>query len=136
MGAWVGITRQGLDDTTFRQLILGKIAINHWNGTVPGVYSILAAVFNGTVKVLIQDNEDMSMFMIFTALFTNLTPTELALVIPFVLAGYFAFRPAGVKMLGYFVPSVPGEPVFGLGSVDTAAVAGLGVGYIVAPLTA
>lgn len=133
IGLWVGITRGAsgsdlvLDDQTYRTLLKAVIAINHWNGTVPGIYAIWDTVFDNSITVLVQDNQDMSMFIVFTQ--QAFTPAELVLLHD----GAFDLRPAGVKMLGYFQPSAVGFPVFGL-DVENASISGLNVGYIVEPL--
>lgn len=127
LGAWVGLSRNGFDDTTYRTFLKLKIALNHWDGNVPGIYSIWNTVFSGAVQVLVQDNQDMTMFIVFVL--QPFTPTEIALI----NTGQFDLRPAGVGMLGHFKPSVAGFPVFGLG-VENSSISGLGVGYIVAPL--
>jgi hypothetical protein len=128
IGEWVGLSRSGLSDTDYQTLLYLQIAINRWDGTVPGLYSAWQTVFAGAVNLLVQDNQDMSMFIVFNT--HPFSPTVTALI----LSGQFDMRPAGVRMTGYFASSSAAQPVFGLG-VDNSSIAGLGVGYIVAPLT-
>lgn len=117
-----------LDDSTFRLLLKAVIALNHWDGTVPGAYAIWAIVFAGQpFQILIQDNQDMSMFFVF------INPVLSTLVLAMITNGYFDLRPAGVLMRGYFMPSVPGIPVFGWG-IENDTVAGWGHGAWIAPL--
>jgi hypothetical protein len=52
-----------LPDDTYRTLVLAKIAANHWDGTIPGAYQVWADVF-GPGKILIQDNMDMTLTII------------------------------------------------------------------------
>lgn len=137
-GQWIGASRQlkktiggvsQLDDTTYRLLLKAVIALNHWDGTVPGAYAIWAIVFaDQPFQILIQDNQDMSMFFVF------INPDLSTLVLALITGGYFDLRPAGVLMRGYFKPSVPGIPVFGWG-IENDTVAGWGHGAWIAPLT-
>ena len=121
-----GITE--LNDTEFRLLLFALIAANYWDGTVPGIYSIWGIVFSGnTFDVLVQDNQDMTMFIVITA--TTFGPVVLALI----AYGYFDLKPAGVGMLGYWQPSIPDTPVFGWG-VENSTIAGWGVGCWIEPL--
>ena len=137
VGARVGVTRflpqpvngsSELGDSDFRTLIQAVIATNNWDGTVPGIYTIWNSVFNGTLQVLVQDNQDMTMFIVLVA--STFSNVALALLVD----GYFDLCPAGVELLGYFQPSAAGQPVFGLG-IESAQIAGLGVGYIVQEIT-
>lgn len=137
VGARVGVSRSlpepidgivTLQDPDYRTLIQAVIATNNWDGTVPGIYAIWNNVFNGTLKVLVQDNQDMSMFIVLVA------STFSLLVLTLLLDGFFALVPAGVELLGYYQPSMPGEPVFGLG-IENDQIAGLGVGYAVKEIT-
>ena len=135
IGAWVGASRNlaialppsgitVLQDSDYRQLLLAVIAANNWDGTVPGMYAIWATVFGQAFDVLVQDNQDMTMFVVLLA------STFSAVALALLTNGYFDLRPAGVRMLGYFQPSVQGQPVFGLG-IEDSEISGLGVGYMV-----
>ena len=140
IGNWVGASRQlkaplppsgitVLSDADYRTLLKAVIAANYWDGTVPGIYSIWASVFAGNVfDVLVEDYQDMSMLIVLLA--TDLGTVALALLIN----GYFDLRPAGVLMRGYYVPSVPGQPVFGWG-IESATIKGWGEGVWVERLT-
>lgn len=117
-----------LDDDDYRTLLKAVVAANHWDGTVPGIYTIWASVFAGNVfDVLVMDYQDMTMAIILLA--TDLGTVAEALLIN----GYFDLRPAGVLMLGYFEPSVPG-PVFGF-DVENTVIQGWDQGAWVIPLT-
>lgn len=116
-----------LADPDFQQLVRAVIAQNHWDGTTPGIYAIWEQVFGGTFKVMVQDYQDMSMaIIVFATTFSNVALAMLD-------EGYFDLRPAGVEMLGFFQPSVPGTPVFGWG-LDTVNVQGWGLGSWIEPL--
>lgn len=129
IGSWVGVARNGLSDAEYQVVLQAQIAINHWDGTVPGIYTIWDTVFGGAVSVLVQDNQDMTMFIVFTALPASFDATILGLL----LAGQFDLRPAGVEMLGYYQPSNATHPVFGL-DVENSKISGLNVGYFVQPI--
>lgn len=112
-----------LPDAQYRTLLYAKIAANHWDGTIPGAYSVFDTVFQGTgFGVLIQDLQGMHMAFALTgpvpdavtqALFTN---------------GYFNLKPAGVRIDKYYLPPVSNVPYFGFG-VENSFIAGWGVGY-------
>jgi len=139
VGVWVGASRYlnepvgpnnitVLQDSDYRTLLQAVIAANNWDGTVPGMYSIWAQVFAGqTYEVLIQDNQDMTMFVVILA--TTFSVVVLALL----TNGYFDLRPAGVMMLGYYQPSVSGQPVFGFGA-ENSQISGWGTGVWIEPL--
>lgn len=153
LGTWIGASRNlaqplppdgitVLPDGPYHTLLQAVIAANHWDGTVPGLYSIWGAVFGsepygeggyglgtyGTFTVLVQDNQDMTMFVVLV--FSNFDETELALL----TNGYFDLVPAGVQLLGYFQPVDTTKPVFGL-DVDNGQIGGLDSGYLVEPIT-
>lgn len=138
IGLWVGASRdlqQEVDgvgilaDADYRVLLEAVIAANHWDGTVPGAYAIWAIVFaQQNFQIFIQDNQDMTMFYVFVA--ASVTTVVKALL----LDGFLDLRPAGVLMLGYFEPSVPNVPLFGL-DAENATVSGLDVGAWVVPIT-
>ncbi|MDR1979786.1 MAG: DUF2612 domain-containing protein [Synergistaceae bacterium] len=72
MGIWrgpddppTGLAR--LPDEPYRWLIKAKIAANHWDGTVDNAYQVWDTAFNGEIKLVIIDNQDMSMDMIIIA---------------------------------------------------------------------
>lgn len=94
-----------LPDDAYMTLIRARIAANHWDGTIPGAYLIWATLF-GPNQILIQDNQDMSMTIIW------LGQTD-AVTLALLTGGYLDLRPAGVQIRGYFKPSVPDEPIFG-----------------------
>lgn len=138
LGQWIGAGRNlrievngtsVLTDDDYRVLLEAVVAQNYWDGTVPGAYSIWGLVFarNG-YQIYIQDNQDMSMFLVFVGTASNV-------VLAMILNGYIDLRPAGVLMLGYFEPSVPNVPFFGL-DAENATVSGLDVGAWVVEIEA
>jgi len=120
-GNWQGPLSPGnqvvaLTDDQYRLLLRAKIAINQWDGTIPGIYAIWTQIFALTqVTLLIQDNQDMSMTII---LLTSATvdPVVLALI----TGGYIVPRPAGVRITGY---SQEQAPIFGW-DVNTSIIQG------------
>jgi Protein of unknown function (DUF2612) len=131
LGAWIGVIRNlnqevdgvsVLPDASYRILLKLFIAQNNWDGTIPGMYSIWNTVFAAEgYQILVQDNQDMSMFVVFLN-----PPTDL-LILSILTQGYFLLRPAGVEIIGYFMPSVPGIPAFGF-DVENSTVSGFDVG--------
>jgi hypothetical protein len=54
-------------------------------------------------------------------------PTPDAVTLALFTGGYLNLRPAGVGITNYYLPSVPGSPVFGF-DVENAAIAGFDAG--------
>lgn len=134
LGVWIGLLRSGLSDTVYRVLLKAKVALNNWDGTVPGMYKIWSTAFSGNVQGLVQDNQDMSMFVVFLEFFPGLDPASYTEVVTLLLEGNFDLRPAGVQWLGYYIPSSPTHPVFAC-DVETSVMAGPDVGYFIKPMT-
>ena len=112
-----------LPDAAYRTLLYAKVAANHWDGTVPGAYNVLAQVFPGDT-VFIQDNGDMSMLVGLVGP-VSLDATTYALL----TGGYLAVKPVGVSINGYATSSVLGAPIFGLGA-DNSTIGGLDHGAL------
>jgi len=138
IGQWVGVSRNlpvaihgvsTLDDPTYRVLVKLFIAMNSWDGTVPGIYEIWDAILAPTYgAILVQDNQDMTMLVVL------LTPPTAVLILGILLGGYFLLRPAGVGIVGFFEPSVPDQPIFGF-DVENATISGFDVGNWMIPIT-
>lgn len=110
-----------LPDSLYRQLLYAKIVNNQWDGTVPGAYAFMAAVFPGDT-FFIQDNGNMTMYIgVIGAVPLNAVTTAL------LENGYFNIKPVGVGIAGYVTPSILGSPVFGL-DANGMAMAGLDAG--------
>lgn len=93
-----GVT--SVDDDTYRTLIRAKIAANIWDGTLFSMYGFWELVF-GKHTIFIQDNQDMTMTLIYDS--TKLTPIEVALL----TGGYFDMKPSGVRVLYASLSSAP-----------------------------
>lgn len=78
-----------LEDDIYKTVIRAKIGINHWNGTIPSIYTLWENLFPN-YKLYIKDNQDMSMDIVVAG---NLTDLEKSLVHD----GYIVPRPEGVK---------------------------------------
>lgn len=89
-----------VDDRTFRTMIRAKIAANIWDGSLDGMYRVWELVF-GARAIFIQDNQDMTMTLIYDT--TKLTPVEVQLLI----GGYFKMKPSGVKIIYAALSSQP-----------------------------
>jgi hypothetical protein len=128
LGGWIGASRTLnqaiagvtiLPDSTYRILLKLIVAENVWDGTVPGAYKLWNALFaREQIQILIQDNQDMTMTVIF--LNPPNDPVELG-----VLEAYFNLRPAGVRITGFATPTA--LPIFGFDRED-ATVSGFDVG--------
>lgn len=116
-----------LPDDEYRVLINATIALNQWDGTIPGAYAALALVFGTSGnQILIFDLG--SMHMALGLIGPGLTPILQALFI----GGYLNIRPSGVALDTHYTPGVPGAPYFGL-DAETSVVSGLDVGAFGVP---
>jgi Protein of unknown function (DUF2612) len=137
IGLWIGITRNipvpgtntfiALTDPQYLALLKAKIAMNQWNGTIPGAQAALALLFPGTT-VLIQDSENNHMSF---ALMPSSTG-QVALDDLFSAAVLHALVPAGITVDGFFTPGTGGgpPPYFGL-DAENGSISGLDVGFLV-----
>lgn len=97
-----------LDDDTYRTLIKLKILANMWDGTTEKAYSSWQSVFNGEQGIIIEDHQDMSITIGITGL--DMTPAQKGLFSKQISP----FKPAGVRISTYFVPSEENAPFFAL----------------------
>jgi hypothetical protein len=115
-----------LDDADYRILLKLFIAMNSWDGTVPGIYSIWDTLFPD-YPILVQDNQDMTMTIAF------LSPPTDPVILSLFTQGYFLMRPAGVRITGFYEPSISDDPIFGF-DVESSVVAGFDVGAWMIPI--
>ena len=88
VGSSAGIT--SLPDDVYRTLLYTKIALNHWDGSIPGIVNGLKNAFP-TNTIVVTDNQDMSMVVDILGVVTPLTKALFA-------GGYFDIVPAGVSI--------------------------------------
>jgi hypothetical protein len=116
-----------LPDDSFQILVKLIIAMNRWDGTIPGAYSIWNTVMGPQFGLLIQDNQDMTMLVVFTGLIESIVTKAL------IVGGFFNLRPATVRITQFSKPSVSNTPVFGWG-VESDVISGWGTGCWIEPL--
>lgn len=98
-----------LPDTQYRTLLRARIANNQWDGTVPGAYTFMEAVFPAGDTFFIQDNCDMTM----NVGVAGSVPLD-AITTALLTGGYLNIKPAGVRINEYVTPSIWGTPIFAL----------------------
>lgn len=91
-----------LDDATFRTLMKAKIAANVWDGTFASMQSFWDYVFGAGV-VTVQDNQDMTITLIYDSLALNTVTKSL------LTQGRFPLKPAGVRIT---YTASTGAPIF------------------------
>lgn len=133
-GTWLGpdddpsVGLASLPDDSFQILLKLIIAMNNWDGTIPGAYSIWNSVMGTQYGILIQDNQDMTMLIVFTGLISSIVTKAL------ITGGYFNLVPAAVRIVEFAQPSIANTPVFGWGA-NNSTVGGWGTGCWIAPLS-
>lgn len=126
-GTWLGpfdptTGLVSLPDYQYRILLYATIAANNWDGTVPSAYDAWNTIFAPLgYSILIADNQDMTMNVVLVG------PSPDAVTLALFTGGYLNLRPAGVGITNYYLPSVPGSPVFGM-DVQNSAIAGFDTG--------
>lgn len=111
-----------LDDESYRIYLRATIAANQWDGTLTNTYEVYAIIFGPEgFRVLIIDNCDMTMY------FGLIGGEPNAVTIALLTGGYLSLKPAGVRILGYMLPTAPNTPLFGFG-VDNDSIGGFGHG--------
>lgn len=111
-----------LPDDQYRLLLYARIAINAWDGTIPGAVTTFNLVFEDQeFRLSIRDNQNMTedMYLYFGSTLSELFRSLL-------LNGYLDFRPAGVG-IRYYIIIEGADPVFGFG-LNNDSVAGFGIG--------
>jgi hypothetical protein len=90
-----------LPDESYRLLIKAKIAANHWDGTIPGIYAVWEQVFQGS-SIIVEDLQDMTMTVGVSGVALSTLDTKL------LLDGYLVVKPAGVRIRDYAIIPVAG----------------------------
>jgi hypothetical protein len=120
-----GLTR--LPDDAYRRVLRAKIGNNTWDGTIPGAYAGWVKLFEGQDNgILIQDLGGMHM------LFALYGAIPDAVTVALYSQGYLNYKPAGVKVDAYYVPSVSDTPYFGF-DVTTTTISGFDIGAFGVP---
>ena len=81
-----------LDDSTYRKVLMVKIAANHWDGTLPSLYNAIGEIFAGKYNLAVIDNQDMSMSIYLAG--QKATALDEALLV----GGYLTLKPVGVRI--------------------------------------
>lgn len=81
-----------LDDSTYRLMLLAKIAVNTWDGSLGDANAKLLAAFPGA-DVFLQDNMDLTE----TFILSGTAPSKLFAQL--VSQGYIELKPAGVNIV-------------------------------------
>jgi len=115
-----------LDDTTYRQCLYAKIALNNWDGSIPKGLAELQLAFP-TNTIVIVDGNDMTMMIGIAGLTTPLIRGLLT-------RGYFDIRPDGVQITAYIAPVPATAPFFAL-DYQNSLLAGLDSGSLETILT-
>lgn len=132
-GTWLGPddSTSGLTvlpDDSFQILVKLIIAMNNWDGTIPGAYSVWNSVMGTQYGLLYQDNQDETILVVFTGQIASVVTKAL------ITGGFFNLIPAGVRVTEFAQPSIPSTPVFGWGA-NNSTVAGWGTGCWIQPLS-
>lgn len=131
-GTWLGPNDSEagltvLPDDSFQILVKLVIAMNNWDGTIPGAYNIWDSVMGPDFGILIQSNGDMTMLVVFVEQIDSIVTRAL------IAGGFFNLVPATVRVTQFSQPSVPDTPVFGWG-VENDVISGWGTGCWIEPL--
>lgn len=138
IGRWVGVSRylksaittddgpvSVLPDETFKFLVKAQIAANAWNGSVPNAYEVWGVAFGGDSRIIIQDNQNMSMSVL---IFIDSIPS---LTQELINQGFLNLKPEGVKAV-YLVAPLSGK-IFAWDKEEDEFFGGWGIGYWAAP---
>ena len=105
-----------LDDDNYRVLLKAKVIKNHWDGKIGSLYLSWRTIFP-TGKIVVQDNQDMTMTVILVGSFSQT-------IVDLITNGLVVPKPEGVG-INYIYGTTP---FFGFGQND-AYVAGFGTGH-------
>lgn len=110
-----------LPDDIYRLVLKARVALNHWDGSVPGAYDAWNTVFGGELIISIQDFQDMSITIGLSGGSVDATMRSL------LVNGQLQFKPTGVRIRYYAVPPATGT-LFAWGVPANAGFAGWGSG--------
>lgn len=125
LGELVGIKRTQIildsgnliDDVNYRKVIKGKIAQNYWDGTTEGFENVLNTVFSLDFEFYVVDNQDMTVDVFISGLYTSLDAELLT-------KGYYTPKAMGVD-INYFLL----EPITFGWDLDTDTIQGWDLGF-------
>lgn len=95
-----------LDDVTYQTYLKAKIAQNHWDGTIDGMFNAWQTIFPGG-RIVIHDNQNMTATVFVSGSFTSILEDLIS-------NGFIVPRPEGVLYNYVF-----GLPAFGFDRNDT-----------------
>jgi hypothetical protein len=124
VGVWIyaeQTTLLDLPDDVYRQALKVKIADNYWDGSIPQMYTMWEALFGDDLLIEIQNNLDMTMFVLIYGEVASLMLADLF------LNDQISIRPAGVDITYHINPT--GHPYFAWGIVHLPMFAGWSEGY-------
>lgn len=124
VGIWIyadQTTLLDLPDDVYRQALKVKIADNYWDGSIPKMYELWESLFHGDLLIEIQNNLDMTMFVLIYGEVAVLMLADLF------LNDQISIRPAGVDITYHINPT--GHPYFAWGIVHLPMFAGWNEGY-------
>jgi hypothetical protein len=105
-----------LSDDSYRVLLKNQVIVNHWNGMSDTLSAFWKQAFP-TGKIVIQDNQDMSLDIYLSGTFSSQ-------ILDLIVNGYIVPRPQGVD-INYFYGDTP---FFGFDRQDDI-IAGFDTGY-------
>jgi hypothetical protein len=109
-----GLTR--LDDDTYRTMLRGKIAANHYDGTLPSYQTALAYIVSGTsVDAWAIDNQDMTLTV---RLFGTISPVLVTLL----KNGTMPAKPFGVLLGVESIGAIGTEDLLCIGDSSGTAI--------------
>lgn len=110
-----------LPDDLYRLVLKARVALNHWDGSIPGAYAAWNTIFSNDLVLSIQDHQDMSITVGLSGAAIDAAMRSL------LINGQLEFKPSGVRIRYYAVPPTPGA-LFAWGALPSAGFDGWGVG--------
>jgi hypothetical protein len=105
-----------LNDTTYRTLLLARVAQNQWDGTIDGLQSAWQTLFPGG-RIVIEDAQNMTATVIVSGALSSILQD-------LITNGYIVPRPEGVL----YTYTISETPIFGF-DTSNAFIAGFDAGH-------
>lgn len=116
-----------LDDDTYRTLIKLRILANMWDGTAETAYSSWDSIFDGEMSLVIEDHQDMSITI-------GIAGVQMSSAQKGLFSKQISpFKPAGVRITTYFIPTEPDAPFFAF-DAEGPTLGGFDIGAWAQPL--